>query len=126
MDKSLFIIVKESVTQWLKDNKEKFKNKHIEIEIVDNTKEQLYIILNFGECMAAIVVAESDFAPYRFISFEVAAIENGIPIMLYSWYDKEGDRIEEITKNLDKGIGIALEYNNPLNKIANSPRNGVY
>ena len=112
MDNSLFVKVKEVVTQWIKDNEEKFKSKNIVIEIVENNKERLYVILNFGECMAAIVVAEPDFAPYRFVSFEVAAMENGISTMPYSWYDEEGNTIEEIIKNLDKAIDIALEYNN--------------
>lgn len=112
MDNSLFVKVKEVVTQWIKDNEEKFKSKNIVIEIVENNKERLYVILNFGECMAAIVVAEPDFAPYRFVSFEVAAMENGISTMPYSWYDEEGNTIEEIIKNLDKAIDVALEYNN--------------
>lgn len=112
MDNSLFVKVKEVVTQWIKDNEEKFKSKNIVIEIVENNKERLYVILNFGEYMAAIVVAEPDFAPYRFVSFEVAAMENGISTVPYSWYDEEGNTIEEIVKNLDKAIDIALEYNN--------------
>lgn len=112
MDNASFVKVKEIVTQWIKDNEEKFKNKNIVIQIVENNKERLYVILNFGECMAAIVVAGPDFAPYRFVSFEVAAIENGISTIPYSWYDEEGNTIEEIIKNLDKAIDIALEYNN--------------
>jgi len=112
MDNSSFVKVKEVVTQWIKDNEEEFESKNIVIEIVENNKERLYVILSFGECMAAIVVAEPDFAPYRFVSFEVAAMENGIPTMPYSWYDEEGNTIEEIIKNLDKAIDVALEYNN--------------
>ena len=112
MDNSSFVKVKEVVTQWIKDNEERFKNQNIVIEIVENDKERLYVILNFGECMAAIVVAEPDFAPYRFVSFEVAAMENGISKMPYSWYDEEGNTMEEIIKNLDKAIDVALEYNN--------------
>ena len=96
MGKPVFVKVKEVVTQWIKDNEEKFKSNNIVIEIVENNKERLYAILNFGEHMAAIVVAEPDFAPYRFVSFEVAAMENGISVMPYSWYDEEGNTIEEI------------------------------
>lgn len=113
MDNPSFVKVKEVVTQWIKDNEEKFKSENIVIEIVENNMERLYVILNFGECMAAIVVAEPDFAPYRFISFEVAAVENGISTMPYSWYDEEGNTIEEIIRNLDKAVDFALEYNNP-------------
>jgi hypothetical protein len=112
MANSLFVKIKEAVTQWIKDDDEKFKSKNIILEIVENNKERLYVILNFGECMAAIVVAEPDFAPYRFVSFEAAAMKNDIMTMPYSWYDEEGNTIEEIIKNLDKAIDIVLEYSN--------------
>jgi hypothetical protein len=112
MDNFSFIEVKDAVTQWIVEKEEKFKSKNIMIEIVENNKERLYVIINFGECMAAIVVAEPDFTPYRFVSFEVAAIEDGISTIPYSWYYEEGNTIEEIIKNLDKAIDVALEYNN--------------
>ena len=111
MDNSLFVKVKEAVTHWIKDNEENFKGKHIMIEIAENSKERLYAIFNFGEYMAAIVVAEPTFAPYRFVSFEVVAVENGTSTMPYSWYDNEDNTIEEIIRNLDKSIEIALKYN---------------
>ena len=118
MDNSLFVKVKEVVIQWIKDNEEKFISKNIVLEIVENNNERLYVILNFGACMAAIVVAEPDYAPYRFVSFEVVAMENGNSTLLYTWYDQEGNTIEEIIKNLDKSIDVALEYNNSQGTIS--------
>ena len=65
-------------------------------------------------CMASIVVAEHDFAPYRFVSFEVAAIENGISTMPYSWYDECGSTIEKVIENLEKSVDIVFEYNSKI------------
>ena len=109
MSNPLFVKVKECVAQWLKDNEDKFKSKNIMVEIVTNTEECLYLTLNFGGCMAAIVVAEPDFAPYRFVSFEAMRIVNGISDLLHFWYDEEGTTIEEIIENLDKAIEFVLE-----------------
>lgn len=111
MDNSLFVNVKEIVTQWIKDNEGKFKSQNIMIEVVENNAERLFVIFNFGECMAEIIVGENDFAPYRFVAFEAVSLENGVLTILYSWYDKEGDTIEEIITNLDKAIDVTLEYN---------------
>ncbi len=109
MNNLLFVKVKEIVTQWIKDKEEIFKN--VMIETIENTEDRLYVILNFGECMAAIVVAEPDFAPYRFVSFEAGAIVNGIHKIVHTWYDEEGTTIEEIIKNLNNAIDVVLEYN---------------
>ena len=111
MEKSLFVKIKEAVTQWIKNNECKFKSINIMIEIVENSEERLSAILNFGNCMASIVVAEPDFAPYRFVSFEVVAMENGIATMPYSWYDESGNTIEKVIENLEKSVNIVFEYN---------------
>lgn len=114
MNSTLFVKVKEIITQWIKNEEESFKNKSILIEIIKNTEDCLYVILNFGKCMAAIVVAEPDFAPYRFVSFEAVDIVDGNHRMVHAWYDEEGDTIEDIIKNLNNAIDIVLEYNNRI------------
>ncbi|EAC2412726.1 hypothetical protein AF435_14520 [Listeria monocytogenes] len=54
--------------------------------------------------MAEIVVENSNFAPYRFISFEVAAIIENQTAIIYSWYDNDNTSKQEIEDNLKKGI----------------------
>ncbi len=112
MDNPSFTKVKEIVTQWIKDKEEILKN--VMIETIENTEERLYVILNFGECMAAIVVAEPDYAPYRFVSFEAGAIVNGIHDIVHAWYDEEGTTMDEIIKNLNNAIDVVLKYNNRI------------
>lgn len=109
MKAPLFAKVKEVVAQWIKDKEDILKN--VMIEIIKNNDECLYVILDFGECMAAIVVAEPDFAPYRFVSFEAGALVNGVHKTVYSWYDKDGTTIEEIINNLNNAIDVVIEYN---------------
>lgn len=107
-----FIEVREAIAQWLDSNQEKLEKNNISAEILKDNKSCLRVELNFGELLAEILVEEPDFAPYRYVSFQAGDIINGVPQMVYSWYDEEGNTIKEIIKNLDKAIDVALEYNN--------------
>lgn len=112
MMNSLFFKVKETVIQWINENSQKFVFKNIVMETIENKEELLYVILNFGGCMASIIVAKPDFAPYRFVSFEAVTMEKGAHKMVYAWYDDEETTPEGIVRNLDKAINIVLEHNN--------------
>lgn len=59
-------------------------------------------------------VAEPDFAPYRFVSFEAVAIVNGVHDIVHAWYDEGGTAIEDIIKNLNNAIDVVLGYNNRI------------
>ena len=110
MSDLLFGEVKQAVVQWISDNKEKFKCARITIEIVENSDERLYAVLSLSECMAAIVVAEADFAPYRFVSFEAVGAIDGNPNMVCSWYDDENTNVEEVVANLDSALDTTIKH----------------
>ena len=54
---NLYVQVRKCVEQWIKSNKSNFINNNIKIEELENTSEQLYLILHFPKCLAALVVA---------------------------------------------------------------------
>lgn len=109
-----FVEVREAVAQWLNRNQGKLEKNNILAEILKDNKSCLRVELNFGELLAEILVEEPDFAPYRYVSFQAVDIINGVPQMVYSWYDEEGNTIEEIIKNLDKAIDVVFGYNNRM------------
>ena len=109
-----YLQVRKAIEQWIIDNRTNFADKNILLEEVEKTPEQLYIILNFQKCLAAMVVSENVFTPYRWVSFEVGDIVDGVHKMIYSWYDNENTTIKEIINNLDKSVEIALDYNNKI------------
>ena len=114
MNRVSYFKVRKAVEQWLIDNKTMFKNNNILVEKVEKTYEQLFIILSFQKCLAAIVVAKDAFAPYRYVLFEMGDIVDGIHKMIYSWYDNENTTINEIVRSLDESIEFALNYNSSL------------
>ena len=114
MNRVSYFKVRKAVKQWLIDNKTMFKNNNILVEEVEKTYEQLFIILSFQKCLAAIVVAKDAFAPYRYVLFEMGDIVDGVHKMIYSWYDNENTTINEVVGSLDRSIEIALNYNNSI------------
>jgi hypothetical protein len=81
------------------------------------------VVLNFGECVADIVVEEPYFAPYRFVSFQALAMEDETLKTVHFWYDEEGTTVEEIIKNLDNAIDVVAKHNDRvLHRDENSER----
>lgn len=111
MKNPLFVEVRGAISKWLKDNNEKFKNKNILLEVLKDDENCLRVELNFGELLAEILVEEPDFAPYRYVSFQAVGIVNGVPDLMYFWYDEEKTSVEDIIENLTKAIDVVFEYN---------------
>lgn len=118
MNNLLFVEVREAISKWVKGNNEKFKNKNILLEILKDDDNCLRVELNFGELLAEILVEEPDFAPYRYVSFQAVGIVNGVPDLLYFWYDEEGMRIEEIIEKLSDAVTVVWGYNNSQDAIS--------
>jgi len=112
MDNSLFVEVREAISQWITSNNERLRNNNISLEILKDDKDCLRVELNFGKLLAEILVAEPDFAPYRYVSFQAVGVVNGVPNFVHFWYDEDGMGIKEVIKNLDKAVTIVWEKNN--------------
>ena len=99
-----FVEVKEAVAEWLWNSNEYFKEKNIALEIIKDEADILLAELDFGECLAEIVVDEPYFAPYRYVAFQAVKIVAGAPESFNFWYDGEGVSKEEIINNLNKAV----------------------
>ena len=108
MNNLLFLKVKETVYNWLKSN-EKLESNNVSVEMLSNNEHHLRAILTFGECLAELRVEKPDFAPFRFVCFEMLRIEHGDVSTVHTWYDNESSTLDEIIKSLDKAVDIALE-----------------
>jgi hypothetical protein len=113
MNNPLFGEVREAIFEWVKHSDEKLRNNNISVEILIDEVDCLRIEFNFGEILAEAIVEEACFEPYRYIYFRAIGIVNGVPDLLYFWYDEDGMGIEEIIEGLDKSITIVREKNNP-------------
>lgn len=106
----LFDKIRTEIIKWIEDNKSRFVQERINVEVVHNNRDSYSGVFDFNNCMAEIDINQPDFAPYRYVSFEVVAIVDNVSKLIYSWYDDESTNIEEILFQLNKGIKYATNY----------------
>jgi len=82
---------------------------HIKINILIDKKFVYRVILEGNGGMAQILVEKNEFAPYRYVSFEGAIMENDDQ-KFYIWNDSDGDSSVDILKQLDKGLELVLKF----------------
>lgn len=98
------------VSEWYKAAKPALMSSCEQIEEVSMSNDLLRVILYFHDCAGEIIVCEPGFAPYRFFSFEVIAIENETVRHVAFWHDKEKDNADDILRMLDAGINFVTNY----------------
>lgn len=106
----LFNKIKTEIIKWVEDNMEIFTEERIDVEEVNNNSDSYSVVFDLDNCMAEIDVNQPDFAPYRYVAFEVVAIVDDTSQLIYSWYDDDSTGIEEILFQLNKGIKYATDY----------------
>ena len=67
-------------------------------------------IIDWERCIGEIIVDNPDFAPYRFISFNILASDSEESKSIYYWLDKDGDSIDYIRTKICEGLKIADKY----------------
>ena len=60
--------------------------------------------------MGELIIEEAEFAPYRYISFNILSsiIDEITPI--FYWYDSENDSLETIINRIKEGVLSAFKY----------------
>lgn len=106
----LFDKIRTEIIKWIEDNISRFEEERINVEVVNNNRDNYSVVFDFNNCMAEININQPDFAPYRYVSFEVVAIVDNESKLIYSWYDDDNTNIEEIIFQLNKGIEYATNY----------------
>lgn len=105
----LFNKVRTEIIKWIEDNKSRFAEEKINVEVLNNS-DSYSVVFDFNNCMAEIDINQPEFAPYRYVSIEVVAIVDNTSKLIYSWYDDDSTTIKEILFQLNKGIKYASNY----------------
>lgn len=104
-----FETVKRAVCE-LVDEIEKLYAKELTVERVKDLPEIYMAFIYLENCGAQVVVSKPEWAPYRYVYFEVISILDKTTQIVYTWCDCDKDDIDSIVKNLQKGVKYAINY----------------
>ncbi|MBP2966618.1 hypothetical protein J8385_18670 [Acinetobacter baumannii] len=107
-EEKIFMEIKSLVIKWYENNQIYFKDNYVDTNVLCNEIDRFIASFENDLVMAELIVERANCMPYRFISFEIAGIENNQAKILYSWYDKYSDSEIEITKQLTNGINYIV------------------
>ena len=92
--------VMESVRMWFKSAQERCSQKTC-AEIVSDSDGVFRVFFESGGKMGELIVTQPDFAPYRFVSFQILRTDE-TPVFCY--FDSDSSSVREILENLDAGL----------------------
>lgn len=107
-EKKLFSEIKSLVVDWYEENQTYFKKHAVETEVLRDEKDGFVVSFETDKAMAELVVEQASFTPYRFVSFEIATIEDDKANISYSWYDSYETSNSKIKRMLKKGTNCLI------------------
>ncbi len=106
VDEKKIIEIKKEIKSLIKRKNELFRLNNITVDIVTNTLLNYFVVFEKENYFAEIIIGKEEYAPYKFIYFDMIGGENPPPKTLYTWFDNEKTTIQDIIENIDK----ALDY----------------
>lgn len=103
-----FMDIKLFVTKWYDRNLTYLKNNSVDTNILRNDQDGFVVSFDTDIAMAELVVEKAGYAPYRYVSFEIATVESGQAKISYSWYDNASTSKNEINNQLTDGINYLI------------------
>lgn len=108
MQQILLSEIVESVKALLfDDNNSRHKGK---VEVLIDNNNCFRAFIDWDRCIGEIIVDNPDFAPYRYISFNILSSDLEVSKSIYYWIDKEGDSLDYIKKKVCEGLKVADTY----------------
>ena len=106
MDKLIdFSSVLETVKLYIVDN---INHDIVNIETLIDNEKCYRVILETDKLLGELRVEHDEYAPFRFVIFEVYSVlyDNNDPIFL--WYDNEKNNLADILNNIKRGLEFFL------------------
>lgn len=73
----------------------------IRVDVVRSDDGGFRVFFESADKMGELIVAQPDFAPFRFVSFQILRTDE-VPVFCY--YDSDGSSVSEILAQLDVGL----------------------
>lgn len=97
----------ESTLRYLREWARRFP---LSPEVLRDDPDGLRIIWETGTHLAELIVSRGEYAPYRFVSFQILdLLREPDQALVYSYFDSENSTMDEILTALDRGIELIKE-----------------
>lgn len=80
------------------------------MDIITDTLLNYFIVFEKENYFAEIIVGKEEYAPYKFIYFDMIGENDKIPEILYTWFDNEETTIQDIIENINKALDYFITY----------------
>ena len=104
------IEIKKETQSILKKKNELFILNNITVDIVTDTLLNYFIVFEKENYFAEIIVGKDEYAPYKFVYFDMIGGNDKIPEILYIWFDNEETTIQDIIENINKALDYFITY----------------
>lgn len=105
----LFESIREAVCAWVEDVEKKYAGE-FRVERIQNKSDLFLAYFFLKECAAQVIVNDPEWAPYRYVGFEVFSIPEEKAQLVFSWYDSDEDDVDRIIQQLQAGMEYAVSY----------------
>ncbi|MCG6842219.1 hypothetical protein LDJ99_09040 [Fusobacterium nucleatum] len=110
VEEKKIIEIKKEIQSILKKKNELFILNNITVDIITDTLLNYFIVFEKENYFAEIIVGKEEYAPYKFIYFDMIGENDKIPEILYTWFDNEETTIQDIIENINKALDYFITY----------------
>ena len=105
----MYETIMKTAHKWIEQIQEKYMYK-IKVDIEKDEIDCFHVFIETINAISELIVSKPDFAPYRWVSFQVMDVRRSVDSLPeFSYYDKPSDTVEEIINQLNAGIEVAVD-----------------
>ena len=88
----------------------KYPIESYKLDIIINDESCFRTIIEWKKCIGELIIEEAEYAPYRYIRFNILSSVTEEITPIFCWYDSERDSLETIINKIKEGLLVAFEY----------------
>lgn len=98
----------DTIQMWIRTVQEMYSNE-IDVEFLIEQKNYLRYVIESANYIAELVVEPEGFHPHRYVAFQALDKRKDFSQEPYFYFDGKNSSVENIIKNLNKGILYIIE-----------------
>ena len=110
-----FYTVLQSVKKSFLRELQKYPSKSYNKETLIDSKKCYRAIIELENCMGELIVDVPEYAPYRYVNFNILSTIAHEKSTVFCWYDSKSNSLENITNKIKEGLEKAFQFNSVQN-----------